>query len=180
MSLAMLPYDLTEELLKVHDELIENGGELTPEIEERLAALQGAASDRLERILHVVRNMETNAAAVDAEITRLHKLKTVRENSAKRLWEYVLSELQMHDVKKLQTPHFSIWRQLAGRPSIRCEGEWPALFTRVIPETREFDSQAAYEHIKDAGLLPTEAGAVELEIGGKKLIVERSEFLRVK
>lgn len=164
----MALYEITSELQQVTEMLVESGGELTPEIEEALDALEGALEEKVERTVHVIRQLEGQAEAAKAEYRRLQDLYRSRRNAADRLKEYLHSQLRIASVQKIEADTCVVRRQKNGRPSIAWEGDPDALpeaFRRV--DVRP-DTQAAYEEWRTGGELP------------EGFRVERGEHLRIR
>lgn len=78
-------YNITAELEDIFLELEENGGELTPELEERLAITQESLKSKLDsyRKAYTVLNLE--AESCKKEEQRLAVLRKTKENNAERL-----------------------------------------------------------------------------------------------
>lgn len=78
-------YNITAELEDIFLELEENGGELTPELEERFAITQDNLKSKLDgyRKAHTVLNLE--AESCKKEEQRLAVLRKTKENNAERL-----------------------------------------------------------------------------------------------
>lgn len=78
-------YNITAELEDIFLELEENGGELTPELEERLAITQDNLKSKLDgyRKAYTVLNLE--AESCKKEEQRLAVLHKTKENNAERL-----------------------------------------------------------------------------------------------
>lgn len=78
-------YNITAELEDIFLELEENGGELTPELEERLAITQDNLKSNLDgyRKAYTVPNLE--AESCKKEEQRLAVLRKTKENNAERL-----------------------------------------------------------------------------------------------
>lgn len=100
----MTLYALTAEMQAVENALIENGGELTPEIEETLGANEVALQNKADGIVKVIRRFETNEDALDAEIKRLTALKKTCTNARTRLKDYVRDCMVQHEVERIECP----------------------------------------------------------------------------
>ena len=83
-------YNITAELEDIFLELEENGGELTPELEERLAITQESLKSKLDsyRKAYTVLNLE--AESCKKEEQRLAVLRKTKENNAERLKRVML------------------------------------------------------------------------------------------
>ncbi len=145
---AMHLYEVGDTLEQIADQLVENGGELTPELEAMLDAMTEAFDAKAESIALVIRSAESRAAGIHVEAERLAKLERAHENTAKRLKAYLLREMERAGKRKMQGKLVSVSVCANSRPSITLVGpveQLPASLTRYVPARVEFDSQAAYE-----------------------------------
>lgn len=74
-------YQIDAALQSALDTLSDNGGILTPELEQILAIDGAQWADKAQSYMHVITNLESDAAACDAEIARL---KAVAERSERQ------------------------------------------------------------------------------------------------
>lgn len=102
MNNSLTLYQLTEEQQLIEDLLIENGGELTPEIEEALNANQLALSEKVDGYNCILRKFEGAETAIDAEIKRLTALKKTAQNAQKSLKSHIASAMIEHGIQKLE------------------------------------------------------------------------------
>lgn len=151
---TMKLYEITAELEDVAGELIENGGELTPELEARLDAAEGALHAKVERCALVVQQLQAHAEMARTESRRLADLASTRARAADRLKEYVQSQLEIAGVRKVEGDLATVWVQKNGRPSInwtRDVDELPDAYRRIRIEP---DTNAAYDNWKAGAQLP--------------------------
>ena len=169
-------YEITDDLIQIDVLLEESGGDLTPEIEARLEALQEAFPVKVENILKLRAELLSQAAGAVAEAKRLAALVDVKTNSAKRLLEYIERNMRKLGAKRVNTDLFRLAICKNGSVSIRPKDPAciPDDFKRIPPA--EFDYRKALEFLKDSGKLPADPGMVEIE----GLVVERGEHLRVQ
>jgi hypothetical protein len=106
-------YDVTLEGMQITDILIDNDGELTPELEQRLDELMREAPDRIEAAAMVLRQIERDAAACKDEESRLAERRTGFESQAARLKERIRLAVDAAFNGKVKTPRFTIWTQKA-------------------------------------------------------------------
>lgn len=154
MTATLKLYELGEVLTAVAEELLANGGELTPEIEAQLSALEGAFEQKVERILLYARNLRATALAAKAEVERLSALAGSRDHAADRLVAYVKGEMERANRDKIETDRIVVRIQRNSRPSI----SWllpiedlPEAFARI---RREVDGARAYDAWKAGEPLP--------------------------
>lgn len=156
-------YEIADALESIEDTLLENGGELTPELEAALEALEGTLEQKAERICRVIRNHDASAKAFDAEIERLRGHKKAHENTVARLKDYLKTVLVRLDRTKVDAGVFKVALQNNSRPAIRWTldpAAIPEQLRRVPPA--EVDGDAAYEAWKKDRQLPP---GFEVELG---------------
>lgn len=104
-------YDLSREGLEIFDMLEDNLGELTPELEARLDKLMLEGPERLEAAAMVVRTLEHNAAACEAEADRLHQRAKALAGQTERLKKRMTLCLDQAFNGKVKTSLFTISTQ---------------------------------------------------------------------
>lgn len=157
MTVATLKlWEVGDELTEIAGLIMEAGGELSEELEERLAAMEGAFEEKVERIALKIREMEANAEAAKAEAARLARIQKTFANTAKRMTEWLHYEMGRANVKRVGTHRVKVWVQNNGRPSIRwtrAVEDAPAAYRKTVT-TVSVDTQAAYEAWKEDEELP--------------------------
>ena len=90
-------YELSADLMSLNDiEDVEDVEVIREIIVEQIQA-------KSTGIIAVVRNLESNIAAIDTEIKRLQELKKKKQNNISRLKEYTKECMEIRGVKKLET-----------------------------------------------------------------------------
>lgn len=99
---------------------------------DTLEALEGDIQVKAENLLQVVRGMETDVDAVDAEIKRLQEIKKVRQNRIDSLRDYLKFNMQQAGIRSIKCPLFSI-TLAAGRDVVVVEDDTklPQAYQRV-------------------------------------------------
>lgn len=82
-------YEIEQELLDIYNELEENGGELTPELEEKLLLTQDNFKTKLNGYVNVINEINSRIDACKTEEKRISALRKSREKSINRLKEIV-------------------------------------------------------------------------------------------
>jgi len=131
---------------------IDETGELTPEIEAKLAELEGNIEDKVDSICALVREATADAEAYDAEAKRLQDRKRAAANRAESLKRYLQQNMEVLNIPKVKTPRFTASLGTASRPSIRWTGPVEAIPESLRKVEIKFDGTAAYEAYK-AGML---------------------------
>lgn len=127
-------WEITNELEEIAALIAEAGGELTPDLEDRLNAMEGAFAEKVERVALAVRNYVANAEAAKVEEERLAAIRKSHERSAEGLKRYLLISMQRADTPKVESPRARVRVQKNSVPSIawtRPVEELPESYRRV-------------------------------------------------
>lgn len=102
-------YELTAEQARIEALLEENGGEITPEIEEALTLTAEALPKKVDGYGVLLRQFAAAEAACDAEIKRLQGLKKTAQNAQRGMKDRILYAMQTFGYDKLagETTKFS-------------------------------------------------------------------------
>ena len=87
-------YQISQDLLAIFQELEENGGELTPELEQELNITQESLYDKIKSYVSVIHHYEDDLDAIKRETTRLSNLKKSKEKIIERLKSVVLKAVE--------------------------------------------------------------------------------------
>lgn len=88
-------YQIKQELLAIFDELEENGGDLTPELEEQLAITQESFKDKIKDYANVVKTLQNDIVDIKAEKARLNDLQKSKEKTIDRLKQVMVEAIEM-------------------------------------------------------------------------------------
>ena len=88
-------YNIEQELLDVIATLEDNGGEFTPELEERLVIGQDNLREKLTSYVAVINKMTAQIDACKCEEKRVSSLRKSRENTLDRIKESVLNAVRL-------------------------------------------------------------------------------------
>ncbi len=168
-------YEIGAELEALVAELIEAEGELTPDLEARLDAVEAQFATKAEKVICAIRNAEARAAGIRFEIAeltrRLEALALPHEQTAKSLRLYLEVQMRRGGKKRVDMPMGKAWLQANARPKIDYVGKDPDRFSdlpeHLVRVTYTIDGAAAWETWRNS-VLPDELHA---EVG---------EHLRIK
>jgi hypothetical protein len=104
-------YEITNDALSIFDQLSDNLGELTPELEARLDKLLLEGPGRIEEAAMMVRIMEASAATAEFEAERLRERAKNFQGQADRLKKRMTVALDTAFKGKIKTALFSVWTQ---------------------------------------------------------------------
>lgn len=148
-------YEIADQLGTIDFLIEESGGELTPDIEAQLDALEGALDDKAERIACLIREKQRHAEAAKAEADRLRRVQQVAERSADGLKQYLMRCLQAAGRTRAGGPIGGA-RIQASPPAARCQFDGvniPGPYRREAV-TFSFDARAALADFKAGAELP--------------------------
>ena len=97
-------YKIQNEFQLIIAEVINNEGEITPELETALIINKEQLQSKAVDYCYVIKQLDYDCEQIDNEIARLNKLKKVRSNLTDRLKNTVSSAMQLYDVEKIETP----------------------------------------------------------------------------
>jgi hypothetical protein len=97
-------YKIQNEFQLIIAEVINNEGEITPELETALTINKEQLQSKAVDYCYVIKQLDYDCEQIDNEIVRLNKLKKVRSNLTDRLKNTVSSAMQLYEVEKIETP----------------------------------------------------------------------------
>ena len=96
-------YTIETEYLQMADALIENGGELSEEMELALIINKEQLQVKAAGYAFVIKDKDAEIESIDKEIERLNKLKDVRINAKERLKTAIKSAMILYGVEKIES-----------------------------------------------------------------------------
>ena len=97
-------YQIQNEYLLLVNQIIENGGEVTPQQELNLQITREQLQDKGTNYAFVIKKLDAECDIIDAEIKRLSELKKVRQNACERLKSNISHAMQTFEVDKIESP----------------------------------------------------------------------------
>lgn len=167
-------YEIPAEFGLLEQALIENEGELTPELEKTLDEFLRSGKDKIEGGAMVMRGLEIEAEACRTEAKRLSERATSLDNNAGRLKKLVLYALDGAFGGKIKTALFTIWGQTSA-PTVNLDLE-PGTELNCLPEQfvrvkYELAKDVVKDALKKGEKIPEEIIVTEMP---------GTRFLRVK
>ena len=149
-------YELSSDLIALND--IES----VEDLETIREIIKQEIQNKSTGIVAVVRNLESNIAAIDTEIKRLQELKRLKQNNITRLKEYTKECMNIQGIKKLETSlgNISI-RKTPASVKILDETKIPLEYLNVKQVT-SIDKKTLLDDLKDGLVLE---GIAELSQG---------------
>jgi hypothetical protein len=110
-------FEIQQDLLSVFDEIEENEGELTPELEEKLEVTQENFRNKIESYINLIKIKQGEINTICAEIERLNKIAESKNKLANRLNKIIIQAVnKFGDVSKSGAKFFDYG---TGKVSIR-------------------------------------------------------------
>lgn len=164
-------FQLSADMSAIEDALWENGGELTPELEQALTETEQSLAVKTDGYNSLIRKFASQADVIDAEIKRLTALKKTCQNAEKRLKNHICETMGEFGIDKLEGQYCKISRAKTTSietndelllatclPAIAALNESLPPYIRVEPK---ISKTAIKEYQKTEGILPAGAEVVE-------------------
>ena len=171
-------YEISEAREILETWLAESEGELTPELEEMLNALDGQADEKIERVGLFIRERAAEAKAVREERDRLDSLMRRDERAVESLKNYVKAQMQRLGKTKVNGLLATVAIQQNSQPSVTTAlgpEELYALDETARPFVKR-EEKVVYTLDRDAVLA---AWKSELPIP-TAIVVDRGSHIRVR
>lgn len=86
-------YQISQELLSIFDIIEENGGELTPELEEALTLTQESFNNKIKDYTNVVKMIQADIMDIKVEKARLNELQKSKEKTIDKLKSIIIKAI---------------------------------------------------------------------------------------
>ena len=153
-------YDLSLEGVQIQDMLLENDGELTPELEARIDQLMLLGPEKIEAAAIVVQNLQASALVCTQEALRLKSRAESFDRNVSKLKERIAIALDCAFNGKVKTHRFTVWTQKApDTVAFDLKEEFTldqleATFPQLVRTKKELDKKACQEAFKAGDPLP--------------------------
>ena len=87
-------YQIEEDLLSIFDEIEELGGEITPELEEKLTITQEQFNDKVESYTNYIKSLKNDMQAIEAEQKRLKDVYERKEKTLNKLNDIIVKSIE--------------------------------------------------------------------------------------
>ena len=124
--MEMTLYHISDEQRRLNAMLEENGGEVTPEIEEALAVNETNFVQKAESYGYAILHYKAIVAAVKAEKDRLDAIKKTAENAIARMEERIVAAMQQFDKPKVEADTLKLSLRRSERVVVDDENAVPA------------------------------------------------------
>jgi hypothetical protein len=145
-------YKIQNEFQLIIAEVINNEGEITPELETALTINKEQLQSKAIDYSYVIKQLDSDCDAIDVELKRLQQLKKVRTNLAERLKDTVSSAMQLYEVDKIETALIKLSFRNSESVEITNESQLDACFI-VTKTVTSPDKKAIKDAIKNGVLV---------------------------
>jgi hypothetical protein len=125
-------FNIDAELYEVYNEIENNGGEMTPELEQSLEITEAERLTKGEGYVYVIKQLRSQSDMIKSEIKRLQELAKRYENSADKLSDTLLQSVVAHG--QIKTAFVTISSRKSKSVSITDESLLGAEFMRIKTE----------------------------------------------
>lgn len=87
-------YNIQQELISIFDEIEENYGDITTELEEKLLITQESFSNKIKDYVNVIKLIERDITAIKEEKSRLNDLQKSKEKTIERLKNVIIEAVE--------------------------------------------------------------------------------------
>lgn len=175
--LIMNIFFIKQEYRNIFDELEENGGELTEELEQKLAITQEEFKNKVEDYTNIIKTLDNDMSGIKAEQARLKALYDKKEQIAKKLKEIIIDAVnEFGDTKKSGVKYFdygtgevSIRKTQVvkvNEPLVKYVGDY---LGRMVTFTKEYNRLGVIDHIERSEIVTDVAQNTDMTVGGADL-----------
>lgn len=145
-------YQIKNEYQLIISEIINNEGEITPELETALTINKEQLQSKAVDYSYVIKQLDSDCEQIDAELKRLQQLKKVRTNLAERLKNTISDAMNLYEVEKIETPLIKLSFRNSESVEITNESQLDACFI-VTKTVTSPDKKAIKDAIKSGVLV---------------------------
>jgi hypothetical protein len=146
-------YQIEQSYNQLAEELIDNGGELTPELSEALAITEEQLQNKSVAYSFVIKQIDSEVDIIDVEIKRLQAMKKTRENASERLKANIKHAMELFNIDEIKTPLVKINFRKSEAVEVDDVNQLPASY-KVVKVTEQADKMAIKEAIKNGAEIP--------------------------
>ena len=136
-------FNIDAELYEVYNEIENNGGEMTPELEATLEITEAERLTKGEGYVYVIKQLRSQSDMIKSEIKRLQELAKRYENSADKLADTLLQSVVAHG--QIKTALVTISSRKSKAVSITDESLLKAEYLRIKTEPNKTAIKEALE-----------------------------------
>ncbi|MDM1294271.1 siphovirus Gp157 family protein [Sphingobacterium sp. N143] len=160
-------FQINQEYLQIASILEENGGELTPELEESLNINRDQLQTKGINYALVIRQLSGESDMIDTEIKRLQALKKSKDNTVDRMKTVVKDAMILHGIESIKGDLINLSiRKVGASVIIDDENKVPESYK--VEQPKKLDKKQILDDLKK-GL---EVSGASMKTDGKSLIIK--------
>ena len=97
-------FNIKQEYINLVNTIIDNNGELSPELSQALAINETELKEKAINYGYVIKSFEYENDIIDAEIKRLKALKEQKEKAIQKLKNAVSDAMNLYGIEKVESP----------------------------------------------------------------------------
>lgn len=97
-------FNIKQEYINLVNTIIDNNGELSPELSQALAINESELKEKAINYGYVIRSFEYENDIIDSEIKRLKAIKEQKEKAIDRLKDAVKDAMNLYGIEKVDSP----------------------------------------------------------------------------
>ena len=101
-------YEIEQNYLQIVNQLIDNEGEITDELNEALTITQNELQNKAVNYSFVIKQIESDIEQIENEVKRLNAMKKVQQNVIDRLKSTLTTAMNIFEVDEIKTPLIKI------------------------------------------------------------------------
>jgi hypothetical protein len=136
-------FNIDAELYEVYNEIENNGGEMTPELEATLEITESERLTKGEGYVYVIKQLRSQSDMIKSEIKRLQEIEKRYQNSADKLANTLLQSVVAHG--QIKTALVTISSRKSKSVSITDESLLQAEYLRIKTEPNKTAIKEALE-----------------------------------
>ena len=144
-------YQIQNEFQLIIAEVINNEGEITPELETALTINKEQLQSKAIDYSYVIKQLDSDCEQIDAELKRLQQIKKVRTNLAERLKNTISDAMNLYEVEKIETPLIKLSFRNSESVEITNESQLDACF--IVTKTVSTPDKKAIKDAIKSGVL---------------------------
>jgi hypothetical protein len=141
-------FQIEQNYNQLAEQLIDNDGELTPELSEQLAITEEQLQNKSVAYSFVIKQMDADVDIIEAEIKRLQNLKKQREKASEYLKERIKHAMDLFSIEEIKTPLVKINFRKSETVEVNDVNQLPAAY-KVVKVTEQADKIAIKAALKD-------------------------------
>lgn len=145
-------FKIQQEYQEIVNQLIDNGGEITSELELALQITKDNFHSKSENYAFITRQFDAEMDIIDNEIKRLQQAKKTREKAIERLKANIEMAMNTFEVDKIETPLIKISFRKSESVEVEDVNNLPALY-KVVKVSETADKLKIKDAIKSGILI---------------------------